>query len=79
MSPHNKILYRSSVAAAKSLSPSDIGDVCLDALILFWLRTPGVRRYFSSEDVEFAHTFTTTSPKPEGWTLLGFEERIARV
>jgi len=68
--------------ALGSPSTDDIGGMCGDAVLLFWVdRFAGVRRVPASEYLNqrerFVYEFTTTSKMPEGWTMVGFEQRIA--
>ena len=75
-------VYQSSVEAAKSLSVKDVGDMCVDAIVLYWMKHPGVRRVFAEEAAsaeKFTLEFTTFMDKPDGWSIVGFEDRFAKI
>ena len=74
-------VYQSSVEAAKSLSLSDVGGLCQDALLLLWMKHPGVRRVYAEEATsgEFTLQFLTQQDKPDGWSIVGFEDRLAKL
>ena len=74
-------VYQSSVEAAKSLSVLDVGDMCYDALILLWMKYPGVRRVYAEEATtgKFTLQFLMEKEKPDGWSIVGFEDRIAKI
>eukprot|EP00574_Skeletonema_japonicum_P002138 CAMPEP_0201718954 /NCGR_PEP_ID=MMETSP0593-20130828/4331_1 /ASSEMBLY_ACC=CAM_ASM_000672 /TAXON_ID=267983 /ORGANISM="Skeletonema japonicum, Strain CCMP2506" /LENGTH=371 /DNA_ID=CAMNT_0048209341 /DNA_START=36 /DNA_END=1151 /DNA_ORIENTATION=+ len=74
-------MYQSSVEAATSLSVDDLGGMCADAIMLYWLKYPGVRRVYSKEanSEKFTLNFGTNMEKPHGWSLGGFEDRFAKL
>ena len=74
-------VYQSSVEAAKDLSLNDVSDLCLDAMLLCWMKCPGVRRVFADEATsgKFTLQFLTCSKKPDGWSIVGFEDRFAKI
>ncbi len=74
-------VFQSSVEAAKSLSVKDVGGLCEDAIILYWLKYPGVRRVYAKEANlgEFTLSFMTFMEKPDGWSIVGFEDRFAKI
>ncbi len=74
-------VYQSSVEAAKSLSLNDVGGLCLDAMLLYWMKCPGVRRVYAKEATsgKFTLQFMTCSKKPDGWSIVGFEDRFAKI
>lgn len=65
--------YQASSKAASEMTTLDIGNMCLDAVILFWRKYPGVRQISIREGMfgldKFLHEFYLYSPIPEGWTL----------
>jgi hypothetical protein len=74
-------VYQSSVEAAKSLSMDDVGGMCQDALILYWMKYPGVRRVYAQEATsgEFTLQFMTFKDKPDNWSIVGLEDRFAKI
>lgn len=74
-------VYQSSVEAAKSLSMDDVGGMCQDAFILFWMKYPGVRRVYAKEATsgEFTLQFMFFQDKPDDWNIVGFEDRFAKI
>mmetsp|Transcript_21813 Transcript_21813/g.35962 ORF Transcript_21813/g.35962 Transcript_21813/m.35962 type:complete len:389 (+) Transcript_21813:211-1377(+) len=74
-------VYQSSVEAAKSLSLREVGEMCEDALILYWMKYPGVRRVYAHEATsgEFTLQFIMHQDKPDGWSIVGFEDRLTKV
>ncbi len=75
-------VYQSSAEAAKSLSVKDVGGLCEDAIILYWLKYPGVRIVYDAKEAnsgEFTLDFVTFMEKPDGWSIVGFEDRFAKI
>ncbi len=74
-------VYQSSVEAAKSLSVDDIGGMCSDAIVLYWMKYPGVRRVYAAEATskKFTLEFSTFMDKPDNWSIVGFEDRFAKI
>ena len=65
--------YQSSVTAAKNLSVSDVGGMCQDAIILYCLNYPGVRKVDPEEGMsgrdKFTLAFANLSCPPKNWKL----------
>ncbi len=81
-------VYQSSVEAAKSLSLQDVGGMCTDAAILFCMKYPGVRMVDAEEarcaleegtSEKFTLQFLTFKEKPDGWSIVGFDDRLAKI
>ena len=65
--------YYASGKAAGQLSVKDIGNMCMDAALLYFSRHPSVRRISPEEGAgdrtKFAEVFHCFSPPPKDWVL----------
>jgi hypothetical protein len=65
--------YRTSAKVASRIPFEDVGDMCTDAIILFWAGYPGVRQITVQEGAhahdKFLYQFHGLAPIPAGWTL----------
>ena len=65
--------YQTSATVASQISVIDVGNMCTDAIFLFWLKYPGVRQISVQEGMsggaKFLQGFTAFAPVPEGWSL----------
>jgi hypothetical protein len=65
--------YRTRAKVASRIPFEDVGDMCTDAIILFWAGYPGVRQITTQEGAhahdKFLYQFHGLAPIPAGWTL----------